>query len=439
MNQASTDTKQDRKAALDPQRAWARYEPDARRPWTLALAGHLYRRAAFGASWPQLQRALSDGPQKTLDGLLRPATDVAAFNRQFDEFETPPGDDRNATELRAWWLQRMIRTPHPLLERLTLFWSGHCAANNTKVESGPVMQRHLQLLRRHALGDFRAVLIGLVGDTAMFATHNAKANRKALPSPGFPRWLLEAHLGTASEQDVRNAARAFTGWFIYSDELRYIEREHDAGAKKILGQEGNFGADDVARLVATQPATAATIVRKLYRWLIAESAEPDAALLAPLVTAYAKDYDTLALAETMLRSNLFFWPEAYRQRVKSPVEYALGIIMGLETSVSTQPLADALAGIGQNLLHPPTSKGWTGGRDWLNPATVAGRLRLADALLRGGPYIENLNLAAVAQKNGQPVAPFFAKLYLQDETLPGHADAHRAAYAVVSQPEFQLA
>jgi uncharacterized protein (DUF1800 family) len=425
---------------LDPQQAWARYEPDASCPWNLARAGHLYRRAAFGATWPQLQRTLADGPQQTLDGLLRPAADVAAFNRQLDDYETPPGDDRNATELRAWWLQRMLRTPHPLLEKMTLFWHGHCAANNAKVESAPAMQRYLQLLRRHALGDFRALLTGLVQEVALFASLDAKANRKAQPNAGFPRWLLEAQLGAASEEDVHEAARAFTGWFVQLDQLRFIEREHDAGAKKILGRAGNFGAADVARLVLEQPATSATLVRKLYRWLISETAEPDAQLLAPLVTAFAKNYDTLALVETMLRSHHFFAPEAYRQRVKSPVEYALGLALGLETPVATQPLGEALAGLGQNLLHPPTGTGWSGGRNWLNPATVAGRLKLADALLRNGPYIENSNPAAVAQKHGQPAATFFAGLYLQGGAAPGaEPDARRAAYAAAAQPEFQLA
>ena len=430
----------EKKFLLDPQWAWVRYVPDARRPWNLALAGHLYRRAAFGASWPQLQRSLAAGPQPTLDELLRPATDVAAFNKQFDDFETPPGDDRSATELRAWWLQRMIRTPQPLLEKMTLFWHGHCAASNAKAESAPLMQRYLQLLRRHALGDFRALLGGLVHEAALFATFDAKLNRKAQPSDGFARWLLEAHLGDATEADVRETARAFTGWFVQLGQLRYIEREHDASEKKILGRTGNFGSDDVVKLVLDQPATAATLVRKLYRWLISETAEPDAALLAPLVNAYAKNFDTLALVETMLRSNVFFSPDAVGQRVKSPVEYALGIVQGLEITIATQPLGDALAGLGQSLLHPPTTHGWSGGRNWLNPATVAGRLKLAEALLRGGPYSEHLNLAALAQKNGQPPDAFFAQLYLQNAaTTRGEPDAFRTAYAAVSQPEFLLA
>ena len=428
------------KLALDPQWAWARYAPDASCPWNLARAGHLYRRAAFGATWTQLQHALADGPQQTLDRLLRPAAETVAFNQQLDDYETPPGDDHSATELRAWWLQRMLRTPQPLLEKLTLFWHGHCAASNAKADSAPMMQRYLHTLRRHALGDYRALLAALVQEPAFFATCDAKANRKAQPNPGCPRWLLEAHLGAAAEPDLREAARAFTGWFVQLDQLRFIEREHDAGAKKILGSEGPFGVVDVARLVLEQPATSATLVRKLYRWLISETAEPDAQLLAPLVTAFAKDYDTLALAETMLRSNHFFAPEAYRQRVKSPVEYALGLALGLETPVATQPLGDALAGLGQNLLHPPTGTGWSGGRNWLNPATVAGRLRLADALLRNGPYIENSNPAAIAQRHGQPAAAFFAQLYLQRGVATGgETDARRAAYAAAAQPEFQLA
>lgn len=428
------------KLAPDPQRAWARYAPAANCPWNLARAGHLYRRAAFGATWPQLQRALADGPQQTLDRLLRPAAEAAAFNRQFDDYETPPGDDRSATELRAWWLQRMLRTPQPLLEKLTLFWHGHCAASNAKAESAPMMQRYLQTLRRHALGDYRALLAALVQEAALFATYDAKANRRALPNPGFPRWLLAAHLGPVAEQDVREAARAFTGWFVQLDQLRYIEREHDTGAKTILGQAGPFGAADVARLVLAQPATASTLVRKLYRWLISETAEPDAQLLAPLVTAFAKDYDVLALVETMLRSQLFFSPEAYRQRVKSPVEYALGLAQGLEAAVATQPLGEALAGLGQNLLHPPTVQGWSSGRSWLNPATVAGRLKLADALFGNGPYIENSNPAGIAQRHGQPAAAFFAQLYLQrGAATGGESDARRAAYAAAAQPEFQLA
>ena len=229
--------------SFDPATAWARYEPNARRPWTLARAGHLYRRAAFGATWEQLQRALRDGPQKTIDRLLEPDADVAAFNRQYDDYEAPSGNSRDVNELRAWWLQRMLRTPHPLLEKMTLFWHGHFAANGTKVDYARLMQGHLQLLRRHALGRFSDLLAGIVRDPAMFLSLDAKANRKAAPNENFPRALMETFTlgpGQFTETDVREAARAFAGFFVLQDTLRFIERERDAEPRRILGREGRF-------------------------------------------------------------------------------------------------------------------------------------------------------------------------------------------------------
>jgi uncharacterized protein (DUF1800 family) len=441
----------------DPAWAWARFAPDAQRPWTLALAGHLYRRAAFGATWDQLQRALRDGPQRTIDGLLRPEADVAAFNRQFDGYEARPGDSRDVSELRAWWLQRMIRTPHPLLEKMTLFWHGHFAINGARVDSARLAQQHLRLLRGQALGGFREMLAGIVRDPAMFLSLGAKASRKGMPADNFPRWLMEMGAlgaGNYTDSDVREAARAFTGWFVLRDELRFIEREHDAGTKRVLGREGNFAADDVARILCEQPAMPRLIVRKLYRWLISETTEPDDTLVAPLAESFGKKDDVLALVETMLRSNLFFSAAAYRQRVKSPVEFALGVVKGFEETVPTAPLAEAMARLGQNLLHPPTVKGWSGGRNWINPATLAGRHNLAAALLKSdGVFGGKLNPAAVAGRHARAGADdgarFFRDLFLQSDAGPDGATsgdgkdadkaARRAAHAVLALPEFQLA
>lgn len=423
---------------FDPATAWTRYEPDTRRPWNLALAGHLYRRAGFGATWDQLQRALRDGPQRTVDALLRPRADVAAFNRQYDELETPANDENSSNDLRAWWLQRMIRTPHPLLEKMTLFWHGHFGVNAAKVNSARAVQQHLQLLRRHALGSFREMLAGIVKDAAVFLTLDAKANRKAFPDENLARWFLESFTlgpGRFSDRDVHEVARAFSGSFVLQNQYRFMERERDTGTKRILDQEGAFTNDDVARVLAAQPATAQTIVRKVFRWLISETAEPNDRLLAPLVESFAKSGDTLQLVETMLRSNLFFSAAAYRQRMKSPVEFSLGIVKGLEESVSTPPLADALARLGQNLLHPPTAKGWLGGQSWINHATLSGRHTLAAAMLkRDGAFGGKLNPTAVAGKHGSG-ARFFLDLFLQGDADPSSANE---AYAVITLPEFQL-
>ena len=447
----------------DPGWAWSAYKPDARRPWTLAQAGHLYRRAAFGANWKQLQQALSDGPQRTIDKLLRPQADIAAFNRAYDEYET--SGTGSADSLKAWWLRRMILTPHPLLEKMTLFWHSHFATDSAKVKNARLMQQHVQLLRSQALNSFGSVLKGISHDPAMLISLGAETNRKARPNDNFARTLMETFTlgpGNFTKKDVQEAARSFTGWFVMMSKLRYIPREHDGNIKQILGQKGEFTGDDVIRIVLEQHATAETLVRKLYRRLICETEEPNAKLIAPLAKSFSKDYNILKLAEKMLRSNLFFSPVSYRRRIKCPVEFALGIVKGLEGVVSTTQLAKDLADLGQNLYHLPTVKGWTGGRHWINSATMVGRHNLALALLQGsGPYGNKLNPWPVAKKHGHSTpdssARFLLDLFLQGDlesnvhdTLPkiarasaGSGDSaeqvRRFAHAIVTLPEFQLA
>jgi len=449
----------------DPGWAWAAYQPDARRPWNLAQAGHLFRRAAFGAGWDQLQQALSDGPQRAVDKLLRPQADLAVFNRAYDGYEDSAAGSIDG--LRAWWLRRIIQTPHPLLEKMTLFWHSHFATNSLKVKNPRLMLRHVQLLRSQALNSFRDMLQAISRDPAVLICLGADANRKALPNESFVRPLMEVFTLSPrhyTQKDVREAARAFTGWFALRGRLSYIPREHDGNIKEILGESGNFAGDDVVRIVLEQPATARTVVRKLYRWLVCETEEPDAMLVAPLVESFAKDYDILKLAETMLRSNLFFSPAAYRRRIKCPVEFALGIVKALEGVVSTTQLGHDLAGLGQNLYHPPTVKGWIGARHWINSATLLGRHNLALALLQGsGPYADKLNPWVVAKKYGcstlKSATRFLLDLFLQGDLDPdvyetvlktaqapagiGSDDPEgmlrRFAHLVVTLPEFHLA
>lgn len=443
----------------DPQWAWAPYEPDDRRPWNLALAGHLYRRAAFGADWDQLRQAVADGPQRAVERLLHPETDVTAFNRQYDGFEA----SANVDGLRAWWLRRMIRTPHPLLEKMTLFWHGHFGATAARVNHAPLMREHVGLLREHALGSYPPLLEAVSRDPAMLVSVGAGENRKAVPNENYARELLARFSlgpGNFMEEDIQEAARAFTGWRVLRNQLRYFPGDHDGDVKRILGREGRFDGDDVVEIVLQQPAAPRLLVRKLYRWLVSETGEPGDALVAPLAESFAADYDVARLVRTILGSNLFFSPTAYRQRIKSPVEFAVGIVRGLEGLVPTEKLAGDLAALGQSLYYPPTIKGWEGGPFWLNGATLVGRSNLAAALLFGAkPYDDKIDPFAVAQKHGhatpQAAARFLVDLFLQGDLDEGVAGAlskttttgegnpaeriRRAAHAVVTLPEFQLA
>jgi uncharacterized protein (DUF1800 family) len=475
------------RTAMDPDWAWAAYEPDSARPWDLRRVGHLCRRAGFGADWGQLQQALADGPQRAVEKLVRPpeVTDLksasrapggasaTAFNQTYDEYEASATDSGSADTLRAWWLRRMIHTPQPLLEKMTLFWHDHFAASNVKVKSALLMHRHVQLLRSHALGRFEPLLAAVTEDPAMLLSLGCQANRKAQPNENYARQLMECFslgLGHYREEDVREAARAFTGWFVLRGQLRYIPREHDSGVKKILGREGDFDGKDVVEIVLSQSATPRLLVRKIYRWLISETDPPSDALIAPLVDRFADGYNISDLVERMLRSNLFFSPAAYRRRIKGPVEFALGIIRGLEGAVSTTQLGQDLADLGQSLYHPPTAGGWPGGRHWINRFTLLGRSNLALALVAGSePYGDQLNPLATAGKHGR-AAPesavgFLVDLFLQGDVEPSVRQAlmksaglgssrsrlgmpaggdpstrfRRLTHAVLTLPEFQLA
>ncbi len=452
---------------IDAQRAWAPYQPGPDRPWGLRQAGHLFRRAGFGASWPELQRAVAEGPERTVERLIRPSGDVDSFHRAIEADEWGSAAAGSVGALRAWWLRRMILSPHPLLEKMTLFWHGSFATGEAGPSDAQLMRQHVQLLRTHALGRMDRLLSAVLEDPAVLLWLEAPANRKAAPNAHFGRAVLECFTvgpGAFSETDVNETARALTGWFVLMKQTRFIPREHDAGPKRVLGHEGPFGKEELVRLLVAQPATSRHMARRLYRWFISETAEPDENLLVPLAEMLAKDYDIGRAVETILRSNLFFSPAAYRQRVKSPVEFAVGLVRGLEGMVATAPLADELAGLGQELYRPPTVHGWAGGRYWINRATLLGRANLASRMLSGGQtYGDHLDPAATVARYAQPTpkaaAGLLLELFLEGDVPPAVREqivqaAHELAsgaasngavwmrqltHLVVTLPEFHLA
>jgi uncharacterized protein (DUF1800 family) len=346
-------------------------------PWDRTHAAHLFRRVAFGANATELERALADGPAKTIYRLLKPAADVAAFNREMDACET-----LSLPELRGWWLRRMMLTPHPLLEKMTLFWHGWFGVGHNRVNHAGFMRDHIRALRAHALGKLDALLGAIVHDPAVFLAAGGANNPKALPNEYFARQLLARYTvgtGQFSPRDVTDTARAFTGYHVRGGKWRDVPTDHDAGPKTIFGQTGTWTPADFARLAAKQPALARRVVRALYRQFISEEQEPSNDVIEPLARSFAADLDIGKLVATMLRSQIFFASPA--QRVKSPVELAVGICRTLGVTVPTLPLGAELAELGQNLYQPPTLKGWPGGRAWINHATIVGRTKLATRLV----------------------------------------------------------
>lgn len=386
-------------AVPDPRRAWEPYRPSADEPWNIKKAGHLFRRAGFGATLAELELAVREGPERTIDALLRDRPDTDG-DEVWALLARGLAQQNNGQQLPAAWLYRMLYSPNALREKMTLFWHNHFATSNLKVRNASLMLGQYELLRRHALGNFRTLLQEMSLDPAMMIWLDTTLSRRGQPNENYARELMELFsLGindparperrNYSEQDIREAARAFTGWALVEGRPKFVAGQHDDGEKNVLGQKGRWRSPDVVRICLDQPAAAFFITRKLFRFLVSETIVPTAELLEPLARSFRdSDYDFAALVARVLRSNLFFSAEVYRSRIKMPVEFVLEIVHGLEghreggsgRRLGTLELASAMDGLGQRLFHPPSVAGWEGGRAWLNGQTFLQRQNLALSL-----------------------------------------------------------
>jgi uncharacterized protein (DUF1800 family) len=480
---------------LDAAREWEPWRPGPTDPWGLKWAGHLYRRAAFGGSWAELKAAVKAGPDATVELLFAGGPGQAEFDQIMDDYAPGttnprqpgnPNADPFGVDLEGWWLHRMILTPHPLREKLTLFWHNHFATSIAKVRLPALMRDQNLLLRRHALGQFGPLVQAVSKDPAMLVWLDSNSNVRGRPNENYARELMELFclgVGNYTEADVREAARAFTGWhtnvtvegnFNQSTKPAFVFHRslHDDGEKTVLGKTGKWDGGDVVRIILDRPACARFIVRKLYRHFVSEAATPPDRLIEPLAERLRKsDYDIGAGLKVMLRSRHFFSAFALRQRVKGPVEYTVGLLRGLEAEMPQEAVGLSLPAatqeLGQTLFAPPSVKGWDGGEAWLNTATVLARHNLAWRLLQGsgGPHAVRLNPARLVTRNA-PSDPGKQTAFLLDllvqpdagevddrarakltaflaEGKPRGAALDRrvreAAHAVATMPLFQLA
>src|SRR5262245_15251582 len=318
---------------VDPARAWQPWQPGEKDPWNLKWAGHLFRRAGFGASLVELREAAKAGHAATMERVLQgDLRGEEAEKRQ--DFLVKTGErvakQNNPYQLRGWWLYVMLHTPHPLREKMTLFWHNHFVSSVAKVQRAVLMYKQNILLRRHALGKLGPFTVEVSKDPAMILYLDNNSNVKGAPNENYARELMELFtlgVGNYTETDIREAARAFTGWHTDDENFEFNAKRHDEGEKTIFGKKGNWNGDDVVRFCLEKPCCARFIVRKMYRFFISEGHEPPDALLEPLAEQFCKsDYDIAALVKTILGSRHFFSAYAYRQRIKSPAEFVVGSV-----------------------------------------------------------------------------------------------------------------
>ena len=279
--------------------------------------------------------------------------------------------------LATWWGERMLKSTRPLEEKLTLFWHGHFATGNTKVRDARMILQQNEMLRTNANGNFRDLLMGILKDPAMLVYLDNGENVKDHPNENFGRELLELFslgVGNYTERDIREGARAFTGWTNDVLEFKFDAEQHDFGEKAFLGRSGPFDGGDIIDIILEQPAAAEFLGAKLYRYFVRE--ELDDGVRTELAAVFRDaGYELQPLLTRIFLSRDFYSPASYATQVKSPVQLVVSTYrkLGL-TELPTIPDFNRLtARLGQTLFNPPNVAGWAGGRTWVTPATLLDR------------------------------------------------------------------
>ena len=427
-------------------------------------ARHLLNRTGFGATQAEIERFARMTREEAVRKLLAEARTTAttpppAWVGSSEALRYPRAGERatdvekkmfvqqqvrEGLDLRGWWVTEMLVTPSPLSERMTLFWHNHFVSSQQKVKLAELMYRQNVTLRANALGNFGELLHAIARDPAMVVYLDNAQNRKGTPNENFAREAMELFTlgeGHYTEQDIKEAARAFTGWSIDRGTGQFLFRRfiHDDGEKTVLGRTGKLDGDQVLDILLAQPQTAEFIARKLWREFI--SPDPDAAEVARIARRFRDSrYDIKVALHALLVSDAFYAPEHRAALIKSPVELVVGTLRQFDFKpADALPFAVAAAGMGQNLFSPPNVKGWPGQETWINSSTLLVRKQFLDRVFRiDDAGIQPAALAdtpAMAPAPRQAIAPAGA----QDEDKLRQLRFRRAMDRGVSSLQFDSA
>jgi uncharacterized protein (DUF1800 family) len=393
-------------------------------------ARHLLNRAGFAASAAEIERfrgltraeaaekvvgtareVASLPPPKWTSEPIVPASKYRELSLEDRQAEQRLNAER-AFDLREWWFREMMTTPSPLTEKMTLFWHNHFATSQQKVRYSKLMYEQNVLLRKYALGNFGTMLHQMARDPAMLIYLDNANSRKEQPNENFAREVMELFTlgeGNYTEQDIKQMARAFTGWSIDRETGEFLFRRaiHDTGEKTIFGKRGNFEGDQALDLLLGRPETARFITRKLWREFVSPS--PDENEVNRLAQIYrTSGYNTAKLMRAMLSADAFYAADSRASLIKSPVEFVVGTLKQFDIEPRTlRPYVTASALLGQNLLAPPNVKGWPGGENWINSASLLGRKQFIDRLFRPEDRMETMmtEMDEMADRSGTPPPP----------------------------------
>lgn len=372
---------------------------------------HLYNRAGFGISYPDLNKLSKKNINKVVDGLLEePKKDDAITlvndgesRRQMlvqaglyakkdltdDEKkmrrEIVQMQNEVSRDLNIAWVSKMINTDSPLREKMTLFWHGHfaCRSNN------PMYAQQLNnIQRQHGLGSFRTLLIEVSKSPAMLQYLNNQQNKKGKPNENFARELMELFTlgrGNYTENDIKESARAFTGWTYDKDGTFFFRKnQHDDGTKTFFGKIGNFEGENIIDIILDKPETATFISRKIYKFFVNDT--PNEEHVKELANHfYNAKYDISEMMRKLFTADWFYSPENVGTKIKSPAEFLIGLSREFFVTYNKpQVLIQLQSSLGQYLFNPPNVAGWPGGQNWIDSSSLMLRMRIPSLVLNDG-------------------------------------------------------
>ncbi len=451
--------------------------------WDYAKARHLLVRAGFGGTPQEVEKLHAMGLYGAVDHLVEfyrqpasgPVLDLTpplTVDPLRGKMRMSGGGNRavgldpgsveanKLVQLRRWWLERLVESPRPLQEKLTLFWHGHFATQDSVVDNSYSMLRQNQFLREHAAGNFAALLYGIVHDPAMIRYLDNNKNVKGSPNENLAREIMELFsMGVDqgyTEQDIVEAARALTGYTFdhATGTYRFVYERHDTTEKTIFGQKGTWTGDDLVRLILERPETPRFVARKLFEYFA--YSDPDAATVDSLAAVLTeRQYALEPMLKNLFLSEEFYSSRSMGQRVKSPVELLVGLLrdLGAKPEVVWQPiekplpksdgtslvegvalssyetLDKVLGEMGMQLFEPPDVKGWRYGRPWIDSQRLFVRYNAVASLIEsiGQHGIDVVGLIrAGGCKNSAEAVDYLAKAYL---TRPLDAEKREALIA----------
>ncbi|NQX71069.1 DUF1800 domain-containing protein [Paenibacillus alba] len=372
-------------------------------PWTNKEVVHLLLRAGFGATQEEIAACVAYGREETVrrliagESLLTQASVLIPFD-QLTADGKKALDPMQLADQQMYWLYRMVNSDAPLVEKMTLFWHGHFATANYKVNDVALMVQQNALFRKFALGNFQDLLLAISKDPAMMIWLDVNRNKKGKPNENYAREVMELFtlgIGHYTENDVKEAARAFTGWTYDKKDntVAFNQKQHDNDMKQLLGEKGNLDSEAAIDIIVHQKTLSTFLATKLLKYFAADN--PSESWVQQVAAQIVNKATIGEVLQELFLSDEFYEEKWRMALIKTPADYVAGILKSLKITVS-KGHAQAMRKMGQELYSPPDVAGWRGGASWLNTNTLLARYQFAESIAK------QMNLKVLASPDFTP-------------------------------------